>query len=444
MSDRVNEDRIYDLDELFMIWEDNYGEDFEEEYDGLAANLRMEYPDGLTRKQLAEEWKYAYDEDMQNDYSGFYKFLGLTRRDQEGFYDEMRMRMAVAMARARKYNQENFVVLDGNKVEVSSLNQKMVMAYESQLIEQGFDIGSFMESLGESPVEEPPVKGEEPVEEPPVEEPPVEEPPVEEPAENEAKLGGGDSVPIGGGESNEPIGGGGDELGDDDLSGGGGNIPTPTTPEPEPTPEPEGGGGATVGGEDATGGTITTTPNPGQTVGLDDLTSLPSLDAFTVRNQTTTQNTISAQSESPSEILDDPSVNWGTVGLVGLGAAGSVYWWNQEEVEPKKKKKKSRTRNYSPSPRIVNQHYTNKKKKRTYNRYSTSKFANTSRRIERKEFRYVGGSSSKNRARMLANAVRRNGVNARVIPHKGGYSVYFGEERQGMARPSRIKPFRGY
>ena len=41
-----------------------------------------------------------------------------------------------------------------------------------------------------------------------------------------------------------------------------------------------------------------------------------------------------------------------------------------------------------------------------------------------------------------AQRYRNIGLNVRVVPHVGGYSLYFGEQRQGMARPPKIKPQR--
>ena len=58
-----------------MVWGEAYGENFASEYDGLFDILRKQYPNGITRRQLAEEWMNAYGEDMVQDYSGFWEWL---------------------------------------------------------------------------------------------------------------------------------------------------------------------------------------------------------------------------------------------------------------------------------------------------------------------------------------------------------------------------------
>ena len=109
-----NNEKKYPLNEIYTVWEESYGEDFEENYDGLVEILNEKYPQGITRKQLAKEWDYSYGEDMKEDYSGFYDFLGLTRREQEMLREARKLEYEMAFyefQRRRRYNSENFVVL---------------------------------------------------------------------------------------------------------------------------------------------------------------------------------------------------------------------------------------------------------------------------------------------------------------------------------------------
>ena len=429
---RANENKKYRLDEIYDIWEESYGEDFTEEYDGLVEILKQQYPKGITRKQLAREWNDSYGENMSEDYSGFYDFLGLSRRDQEMVRESRKLEYEMAFYewqkkyQGRTYGAENFVILDGNKVSVSELTPKMVSIYEKELVEQGFDIAGLMEQpIEEPPIEEPPVvipkekppeeppveeppveepPKEKPPEEPPVEEPPVEEPPVEEPPV-ESKLGNGGTPVSGGiGGTPDPIGGGSTgELDEGDLTGGGGDLPTPSEPSPTPAPEDSGGGGATTpDGTDVSGGTITGPANPGySTVGVLD-------EAIAFRGTTllsSDPSSVETYSMATETASSDSGVNWGAVGLgTGiLGVAGLSFGLNGDED-----KKKKRKRNYSPSP--IRRNY--------YRRIRGDTFLGSQRVLP------------KNNARFVAQRARNLGMKARVIPSKRGFRVYIGSNRK--------------
>ena len=84
-------------------------------------------------------------------------------------------------------------------------------------------------------------------------------------------------------------------------------------------------------------------------------------------------------------------------------------------------------------------------RKMTYNR-KMSRYRTDNKKPERKfgnqTMRYAGGGDSKAAVQKYAQRYRNIGLNVRVVPHVGGYSLYFGEQRQGMARPPKIKPQR--
>ena len=83
--------------------------------------------------------------------------------------------------------------------------------------------------------------------------------------------------------------------------------------------------------------------------------------------------------------------------------------------------------------------------KMTYNR-KMSRYRTDNKKPQRKfgnqTMRYAGGGDSKAAVQKYAQRYRNIGLNVRVVPHVGGYSLYFGEQRQGMARPPKIKPQR--
>lgn len=114
---------------------------------------------------------------------------------------------------------------------------------------------------------------------------------------------------------------------------GGGGILPPATPPPTPTPPPSytppvGGGGATVGGEDATGGTVTI-PNPG-TGYNPTLPDRPLPDSYRPDDNTSASTPDTAG--EIREVMDETDESWaewaednalllgaGAVGLAGVG-----------------------------------------------------------------------------------------------------------------------------
>ena len=69
--------------------------------------------------------------------------------------------------------------------------------------------------------------------------------------------------------------------------------------------------------------------------------------------------------------------------------------------------------------------------KMTYNR-KMSRYRTDNKKPERKfgnqTLRYAGGGSSKAAVQKYAQRYRNIGLNVRVVPHVGGYSLYFGEQ----------------
>lgn len=68
----VNEAKKYNFKAISKAWEYAYGEDMEDEYEGFYQEVVGKYKNKVTKEDIAKIWDEIYGEDIADEYSGFF------------------------------------------------------------------------------------------------------------------------------------------------------------------------------------------------------------------------------------------------------------------------------------------------------------------------------------------------------------------------------------
>ena len=68
----VNEAKKYNFKAISKAWEYAYGEDMEDEYEGFYQEVVGKYKNKVTKEDIAKIWNEVYGENIADEYGGFF------------------------------------------------------------------------------------------------------------------------------------------------------------------------------------------------------------------------------------------------------------------------------------------------------------------------------------------------------------------------------------